>query len=76
MSPNHPRFPKRYTHRGFSIFFSEPPYFPGTACLLKTGPWPQNSFGVTTLMLLELRDFPEKNPKSKEVRIALVGARF
>ena len=27
-------------------------------------------------MLLELRDFPEKNSKCKKVRIAPVGARF
>ena len=76
MFPNHPLFPIRYTHKGFSVFFSEPPYFPGTAWAPNSGCWPQNSFGVTILMLLELRDFPEKNSKSKKVRIAPVGARY
>ena len=50
MFPNHPLFPKRYTHKGFSVFFSEPPYFPGTVVVIKTGCWSQNSFGVTILI--------------------------
>ena len=69
--------PPDVTHiRVSAFFFSEPPYFPGTAMVPNTGCWPQNSFGVTILMLLELRDFPEKNSKCKKVRIAPVGARY
>ena len=42
--------------------------------IITNHPWSENSFGVTIVMLLELRDFPKKNIKSKNVRVVSMGA--